>query len=489
MSTAVNMGPRSANLFEEFTTGPGLGARPGARTSTGAREADLFLADLLGVPTPARRASSWPAAEDTSLAAEAAPGPIDAIVMWPNGKAYFFYGADYVRYDVKADKADAGYPKSISGNWPGLFDKDIDAAIDWGNGKVYFFKGNQYSRYDIAGNRVDAGYPKPIAANWPGLFAGGIDAAVNWGNGKAYFFKGSQYIRFDIASGKADAGYPKPIAGNWPGVFTSDIDDVINWGTGRVYFFKGDEYTRFDIAAGKADAGYPAGIAGKWPGLHPTSTCTCTHTSRNYASGIVPTANLIGTKATIKTRYGRVCCEGTTATSAAYKVAWTGVTKPSGTMVWAQTGWGKERNTGSATIKTYRYWEVNGASYNVFYDVAHPPAEGSTHTYQCEVDSSTGKWSFECDGTGWATHTDAGWRGITGTRADYTGEIFINTDDMPGTAADKCTYRDCKKKSTGGSYVDAGLTAANVSSTDATQWGAARINATGMDIWDKNPLP
>ena len=217
--------------------------------------------------------------------------------------------------------------------------------------------------------------------------------------------------------------------------------------------------------------------------------CTCTHTSRKYANGKVTTADLIGAKATIKARYGKVCCEGTTTTSTAYKVAWAGVTKPEGTMVWAQTGFGRERNSGSATIKNYRYWEVNGSSYNVFYDVTNPPAEGSAHTYQCEVDNSTGKWTFVFDGKSWATHTDAGWKAITGSRADYTGEIFNEDDDMPGTAADKCTFRDCKKKSTGGAYVDAGLTTANVGSSDSTQWGASRISSTGMDIWDKNPLP
>ena len=312
---------------------------------------------------------------------------------------------------------------------------------------------------------------------------------MNWGNGKVYFFKEDQYIRFDIKTDRADPGFPKPIAGNWPGLFTSGIDEAVNWGNGKVYFFKGDEYTRYDIKADRADAGYPLGIAGKWSGLHPTATCTCTHTSRKYAVGKVTTAKLIGVKAKIKTRYGKVCCEGTTNTSSAYKVAWAGVTKPEGTMVWAQTGFGRERNSGAATIKNYRYWEVNGSSYNVFYDVANPPAEGSTHTYQCEVDNSSGKWTFEFDGTSWANHTDAGWKTITGTRADYTGEIFNDTDDMPGTAADKCTYRDCKKKSTGGAYVDAGLTNANVSSSDATHWGASRISSTGMDIWDKNPLP
>jgi hypothetical protein len=43
------------------------------------------------------------------------------IVNWGNGKAYFFKGSQYIRYDIKADKADPGYPKTVDNNtWPGI---------------------------------------------------------------------------------------------------------------------------------------------------------------------------------------------------------------------------------------------------------------------------------------------------------------------------------------------------------------------------------
>src|SRR5664279_3424675 len=120
-------------------------------------------------------------------------------------KAYFIIGPNYVRYDAAADAVDAGYPKSIAGNWSGFaelgFQDGIDAAVEWPNGKVYFFKGSKYIRYDIAANRVDAGYPLDIVQTWGGFsdagFSDGIDAAINWGNGKAFFFKGNQYLRYD----------------------------------------------------------------------------------------------------------------------------------------------------------------------------------------------------------------------------------------------------------------------------------------------------
>lgn len=96
----------------------------------------------------------------------------------------------YVRYDIRADRADGGYPKAVdNGTWPGLFANGHDAAVNWGNGKAYFFGDRYYVRYDIAADRVDPGYPKAIdAGTWPGIFSSGNEAVTNWGNGKAYFF-------------------------------------------------------------------------------------------------------------------------------------------------------------------------------------------------------------------------------------------------------------------------------------------------------------
>jgi hypothetical protein len=155
---------------------------------------------------------------------------IDSAVVWPNGKAYFFRGDRYYGYDIANNAVDPGYPRLTNTNFPGVLagpfgDHRIDAPVLWPNGKVYFFQHDQYYRFDIPANRVDAGYPLPISGNWPGLQTTGqrLTSALVWpalvvGRQKAYFFHSSLYLRYDIPDDKVDAGYPLPISGNWPGL-------------------------------------------------------------------------------------------------------------------------------------------------------------------------------------------------------------------------------------------------------------------------------
>jgi hypothetical protein len=167
---------------------------------------------------PQNIAGNWP-----GLPAAFQSG-IDA-ALWrdSNGKVYLFKGSQYVRFSKVSDGVDAGYPKAIADSWPGLpagFQAGIDAALlRESNGKIYFFKGNQYVQFSDVSAGVDAGYPKPIAGNWPGLpasFTSNLGAALmRRDNHKIYFFKGTRYVRYDDATNATEAGYPRFINGNW----------------------------------------------------------------------------------------------------------------------------------------------------------------------------------------------------------------------------------------------------------------------------------
>ncbi len=191
-------------------------------------------------------------------------------------KAYLFSGTQYIRYSTISNGRDEGYPKKIAGNWPGLpvmFRSGIDAAL-WrkDNNKLYFFKENQYVRFSSISDGVDSGYPRTISGNWPGLpanFNNGIDAAF-WreDNDKIYFFKGSQYVRFSNISDGVDVGYPRSISGNWPGLttdFNSGIDAALmRPDNNKLYFFSGSRYSRFSNISEGIDSGYPRYINGVW---------------------------------------------------------------------------------------------------------------------------------------------------------------------------------------------------------------------------------
>lgn len=190
--------------------------------------------------------------------------------LWPQrGKVYFFYDDRYSRYDVNADAVDAGYPKPITGNWNGAFDKDIDAAVLRPAGDyVYLFRGAEYVKVDLVNNAPVAGYPRLIADYWPGVFTSDIGAALPSLDGAyTYFFQGGEYTKYDWAADSVVDGYPRPIADNWPGLYTSDIDAAVAWPDGNAYFFQGSEYVRYDMNADVVPDGYPRPVDPNWTGL------------------------------------------------------------------------------------------------------------------------------------------------------------------------------------------------------------------------------
>jgi len=188
------------------------------------------------------------------------------------GKAYFFKGNQYVRYDWDSEQVDSGFPMNLTEwNFPGAFLDGVDAALNGVGqfaGKAYFFKGDQYVRYDWSTGKVDEGFPSSLSAwNLPSHFLSGIDAAMNgYGrtfDGKAYFFKGQEYVRYDWGTGQIDLQNVLLPAWNLPAPCSWRVDAALEGQgryAGKAYFFRHNIYDRYDWLSQSGESGYPAHI-------------------------------------------------------------------------------------------------------------------------------------------------------------------------------------------------------------------------------------
>lgn len=198
---------------------------------------------------------------------------IDASILWDEETAYFFRGEQFYRWEIGLDGMPSGYPRPIAADWPGwpAHWVDVEAAVMWPNGRLYFFREGEYLAFDVNEDRIPPGYPAPIHGNWRGFPAHwtGVDAAIVWPNGRAYFFRGSEYLAFDIDQDCVLPDYPAPILGNWKGwpPHWPNTEAAVAWPNGRTYFFRGNEYLAFDMAEDAVLPGYPAPIEGAWKGL------------------------------------------------------------------------------------------------------------------------------------------------------------------------------------------------------------------------------
>ncbi|MCE2719957.1 MAG: hemopexin repeat-containing protein [Dolichospermum sp.] len=184
----------------------------------------------------------------------------DAGVLHPNGKAYFFAGDKYYRFDFQSDQLDKIGRIGVDG-WKGL-PANIEAAILHPNGKAYFFVGNQYYRFDFQSDQVDK-IGRIGVDGWKGLPAN-IGAAMIHPNGKAYFFAGDQYYRFNFQSDQVDKVGRIGVDG-WRGLPTN-IDLAVEHPNGKAYFFRLVRYYRYDFQIDQVDKDGRIGADG-WKGL------------------------------------------------------------------------------------------------------------------------------------------------------------------------------------------------------------------------------
>ena len=217
---------------------------------------------------------------------------------------------------------------------------------------------------------------------------------------------------------------------------------------------------------------------------------SCTQAYK-YAWSQKHVSDLIGISSTIKTRYGALCCEGFE-DEGTFSAAACHVVKepndPNNPMHWAEMGYERKRWGGSTQIKTYLYVRMHGDTSHSNYDDANAPGEGSSHSYNCELDKSTGKWTFYYDGSYYIDFTDTYWQSNMGGQAVWQGEIYHTENDMAGTSGNKCNFTNCQYKQDGGSYQSAGLNAGDLHSSDSSEWGAEYVNVGAFNIWDKDPL-
>lgn len=116
--------------------------------------------------------------------------------------------------------------------------------------------------------------------------------------------------------------------------------------------------------------------------------------------------------------------------------------------------------------------------------------EAGAHVYKVDLDDTSGEWTATYDGETWegSTFTNEGWKNETGTDVAYAGEIYVWQTDMVGTADNKCEFTECQYRLKGGAYVNAGLVAGDLGSTNRKEWNYEYINGTSIKIWDVKPI-
>lgn len=214
---------------------------------------------LLGCSGPGGDPSHAPVGTDLTDPTDP-PEPVwtptlDAILLRPDGKAFFFRDETYIRYDLAVDEADAGYPRTVADWWNGLGPGGVDAALERPDGTAWFFRSDRVVTYD---HGVDAAVGEgSIAEVLGGPWTDRIDAAARW-QGEDLLFRDGQVLSWPD-------GEPEPVEDRWPEAGPGPVDAALASGD-RLYLFREDRYLRVD-ADGTVSSAYPRPIVFWWPGL------------------------------------------------------------------------------------------------------------------------------------------------------------------------------------------------------------------------------
>ncbi|PIK47777.1 Matrix metalloproteinase-16 [Apostichopus japonicus] len=197
-----------------------------------------------------------------SLTTECISGIFDTITRTSDGNTYAFKGGLVAQLTEDGTGIVSGYPKPICAVFPGL-PSNLDASILYPSGKSYFYKGDKYWR--TTGTTVDSNYPRDIARGFLGVPIN-IDAALLYGDsGIAYFFKGKDYWRYNLRDQTVNHIFPLKIRDGWNGIDTH-VDAAFQWSDGRQYFFNRGMYWKYNATGNRAEDGYPLPVTSSWLG-------------------------------------------------------------------------------------------------------------------------------------------------------------------------------------------------------------------------------
>lgn len=177
---------------------------------------------------------------------------INATLLAPNGKFYFFTDKRYFKYDKHNGLEKIADTKPV---WKGLPDNFDAAFVNTTNKSAYVFKGSTYNRWNFKKNALD-NKQHPISKFWKGV-PNNIDAATNHPHGRTYFFKDNIYYGYNYKLKIVDK--TGIISADFKGI-PSNLDAAFLHENGKIYFFKGNRFYLYNTKLVKVEK---TGIIGK----------------------------------------------------------------------------------------------------------------------------------------------------------------------------------------------------------------------------------
>lgn len=176
-----------------------------------------------------------------------------------NKKVVLYTVIDSDSYIIKK-----GYPKILNKiTWRGLtFTNKIDSVFVLNNDIIIFTRNNFYVKYNLKTNKQEPGYPKKIKLHFqqlPDIFTKKITAGINIGNNIGLLFNGRQFVEYDLNLIENTVGYTSKttniIRFNLTKLFTGikfqKWDAIVSNYRNFILFFIGDVYYLFDIKQNK----------------------------------------------------------------------------------------------------------------------------------------------------------------------------------------------------------------------------------------------